>query len=248
MKGNAEYIREGSIFHGSIPHVMGTKLEMLAVGVEEEVIMPLWEKLSDLACGLDRMLNRFDPGSEVSALNLSDNPLELEMSETLSEIVALSEDYYDRTEGLFDVVDGAGKLDFGGFGKGYFLRRCEEFLRNKGVDCAFVDFGNSSILGIGHHPYGDSWKVGVVDPYTRQVVKEMSLNDRSMSTSGNSPIYSGHIRHPRTGEKCETRRLVTVVSRDALDAEVLSTVLMIADDDERQRILKNFPDAAVDIM
>jgi thiamine biosynthesis lipoprotein len=116
-------------------------------------------------------------------------------------------------------------------------------LRSKGVSCAFVDFGSSSILGIGKHPYGDSWKVGVVDPYTRLQVREISLNDCSMSTSGNAPSYSGHIRNPRTGEPCGGRKLVTVLSDNPLDAEVLSTVLMIAGDKEREIIMANFPES-----
>lgn len=240
MKSSAEYIKEGEIFHGSVPHVMGTRLEMLAVGTPEEVIMPVWERLRNLVCRLDAVLNRFEPTSEVSILNMSDNPLELEMSEELREMVELSDMYYDRTQGLFDVVDSDGKLDFGGFAKGYFLVKCDELLRRKGVKCAFVDFGGSSILGIGHHPYGDSWKVGVVDPYTKLQIKEISLVDKAMSTSGNAPSYSGHIRHPLTGEKCNDRKLVTVISANALDAEVLSTVLMIASEEEQKRILANF--------
>ena len=241
MSKNFEYIADGQIFHGYLPRVMGTRLEVLTIGESEEKMAGLWENLSSKALSLDAMLNRFDPASEVSILNHSDNPLELEMSEDLSEMVRLADEYYDRTNGLFDIVDGEGKLDFGGFAKGYFLKKCEEMLRSKGITCAFVDFGSSSILGIGKHPYGDSWKVGVVDPYTRLQVREISLNDNSMSTSGNAPTYSGHIRDPRTGAVCQGKKLVTVISENPLDAEVLSTVLMIAGDDEREQILNNFP-------
>ena len=245
MKGSFEYIEEGQIFHGHIPRVMGTRLEVLTLGMSQEIMTRLWDKVSSKALALDAMLNRFEPSSEVSILNHSDNPLELEMSEELSEMVHLADVYYDKTLGLFDIVDGEGKIDFGGFAKGYFLKKCEEMLRAKGVSCAFVDFGSSSILGIGTHPYGDSWKVGVMDPFTRMKVREISLVDRSMSTSGNSPSYSGHIRDPRTGESCQGKKLVTVLSDDPLDAEVLSTVLMIANDDERNEIMENFPKSYV---
>lgn len=241
MSKNFEYIADGQIFHGYLPRVMGTRLEVLTIGESEEKMVGLWKNLSSKALSLDAMLNRFDPASEVSILNHSDNPLELEMSEDLSEMVRLADEYYDRTNGLFDIVDGEGKLDFGGFAKGYFLKKCEEMLRSKGITCAFVDFGSSSILGIGKHPYGDSWKVGVVDPYTRMQVREIPLNDSSMSTSGNAPSYSGHIRDPRTGAPCQGRKLVTIISDNPLDAEVLSTVLMIAGDEEREQILNNFP-------
>ena len=241
MNSSFEYIEEGQIFHGYIPRVMGTRLEVLTIGVPKDKMTRLWEKISGKALSLDAMLNKFDPTSEVSILNHTDNPLELEMSEELSEMVSLADGYYDKTNGLFDIVDGEGKLDFGGFAKGFFLKKCEEMLRAKDVSCAFVDFGSSSILGIGKHPYGDSWKVGVVDPYTKMQVREVSLIDSSMSTSGNAPSYSGHIRDPRTGASYQGRRLVTILSDDPLDAEVLSTVLMIAGDEEREEIMKNFP-------
>ena len=244
MKGEVEYISEGGIFHGSIPHVMGTRLELLAVGVGHEKMKGLWDILYDKVFDLDRKLNRFDPASEVSYLNTYDNPLEQEKSGVLNEVVTLAHTYYSRTGGLFDVTDKDGKLDFGGFGKGYFLMLCNRILRDGGVDCAFVDFGSSSILGIGRHPYGESWRVGLVNPYTRMSIKEISLYDMAMSTSGNTPAYSGHIRNPFTDEVYEGRKLVNVVAEDPLDAEVLSTVLMIAGDKEKEALRKEFPAAA----
>ena len=78
MNSSYEYIEEERIFHGYIPRVMGTRLEVLTVGVPKEKMTALWEKLSAKALSLDAMLNRFDPVSEVSILNHSDNPLELE--------------------------------------------------------------------------------------------------------------------------------------------------------------------------
>ena len=243
MKGDVEYIAEGQIFHGSIAHVMGTRLELLAVGVCEDSIMRLWNQIYDRVFGLDRMLNRFEPSSEVSQLNMHDNPLEHEMSEELAHMLVMAKEYEERTRGLFDIMDDEGKMDFGGFAKGYFLKICAGMLRNAGVECAFVDFGGSSILGIGHHPYGESWKVGIVNPFTRMTIKDVELVEMAMSTSGNTPYYSGHIRNPRTGETCPDRRMTTVLSPDPLDAEILSTVLMIAGKDDKEAIDREFPAA-----
>lgn len=240
-----EYIAEGQLFHGSVPRVMGTKLEMLFVGVPQEQALVIWDSLLDVAFSLDRRLNRFDAESEVSLLNMYDSPLQMPMSQELECIVALCEQYRDKTCGLFDVVDSDGKLDFGGFGKGYFLMKCNEILRDNGVNCAFVDFGCSSILGVGHHPYGDSWQVGIVNPFTHITMATVELCDKSLSTSGNTPSYDGHIRNPHTGEACTGNRLVSVVSENPLDAEALSTALMIADEQQRAVIQKKFPDADI---
>ena len=243
MKGNVEYREDGQIFQGIIPHIMGTRLEMLSVGVSREQMLVLWDELYNRAFRLDSIMNRFDENSEVYRLNLSDDPSAELMSSELAEIFEVAQEYKYRTMGLFDVLYNSGKLDFGGFGKGYFLKECESVLRKGGVTCAFVNFGNSSILGIGHHPFGDSWKVGVVDPYTNSVIKEISLVDQAMSTSGNTPRYTGHIHNPSTGQAYSGSKLVSVVSTDPLDVEVLSTTFMLSDDSQIQQILSNFPEA-----
>ncbi len=165
------------------------------------------------------------------------------MSVELAEIVKQAEDYKRHTLGLFDIVDAQGKLDFGGMAKGWALKVLEKILRRNDVKSAFVDFGGSSILGVGSHPYGDSWKVGVVNPFNGEVIREVELVDKSMSSSGNTPTYSGHIRNPLTGEIVDSKALVTVVSNSPLDAEVLSTALMVASEDERKQIQENFPDS-----
>lgn len=240
-----EYISEAQVFHGGIPLVMGTKLEVLLAGVTEGKGLHVWDQLHDLVFSLDRMLNRFDPGSEVSQLNLSQTPLAIGAGGEIGEIIRLALQYKAKTAGLFDICMSDGKLDFGGFAKGYFLRRCAAMLREAGIECAFVDFGGSSILGIGHHPYGDSWKVGILNPYTHMSIGEIELQDSSLSTSGNTPAYTGHIRNPKTGEVCTARMLATVVSKDPLDAEVLSTVMMIASPHEQEEIRRNFPEAVI---
>ena len=240
MNPHYQYISDGQVFHVEIPLVMGTRMEMLIVGIEEAKASSVWSALHDRVIFLDRMLNRYDPKSEVSRLNLKDKADVPEMSNELRHLVDLAMNYNSRTHGLFDIHTQDGGLDFGGFAKGYFLRECKRLLRENGVECAFVDFGGSSILGIGHHPYGDCWKVGVVDPYTRSQVDEVCICNESMSTSGNSPAYEGHIRNPRTGDRCMDRKMVTIVADDPLDAEVLSTAFMVAQDEEIPIILNNF--------
>lgn len=247
MNGKTQYIGDGQMFHGEIPFVMGTRMEMIVIGLEEEKAVSIWSSLYDRVTFLDRMLNRFDPKSEVSRLNQKCETAAREMQDLLQEcsdelrhLTELAMEYNACTLGLFDIRTPEGKLDFGGFAKGYFLRECDRMFRENGVECAFVDFGGSSILGTGHHPFGDCWKVGVVDPYSHCQVEDVCICDESMSTSGNSPVYEGHIRNPRTGEKCMDRKMVTIVAEDPLDAEVLSTVFMVAQDEEIPIILNNF--------
>ncbi len=255
---NVEYLAEGQTFHGSVPLVMGTRLEVIVVGYPKDAMESLWNWACVEAEALDAILNRFNPESEISRLNRTASVKGQHPSSLLVRLIGIAKEYHDRTFGLFDVtkgwmdevlLDSSGvlslsghELDFGGLAKGYFLREFKERLSLFDVKSAFLDFGGSSIATIGHHPYGDCWKVGIRNPFTNLILSEVELVDRSMSTSGNSPRYSSHIINPFTKESVDGRKVVTVLSDDPLDAEVLSTALMVADDEQTELLQEAFPD------
>ncbi|MCQ2165742.1 MAG: FAD:protein FMN transferase [Bacteroidales bacterium] len=221
MQTETEYIREQRLFHGMVPRVMGTKLELMTVGTEEDVARNTWDEICTDAEKLDSMLNRFSPESEVSKINAMHGCDRLTLSSALLDILRLSIDCW------------------------YLQARTEAKLRRSGAECAFVDFGNSAILAIGHHPFGDSWRVSLPNPYNGAILDEFQIRDRALSTSGNTPGYTGHIVHPLTGKANVERKIVSVTDRSALDAEVLSTALMIADEGQRLRIGRSFPAAQI---
>ena len=52
--------------------------------------------------------------------------------------------------------------------------------------------------------------------------------------------YTGHIINPLTGIYNEQKKVTSILSDNPLDAEILSTVWMIADDQQREQINENF--------
>ena len=125
--------------------------------------------------------------------------------------------------------------------KGYALKKIKDILLETDIHQCFVDFGNSSILGLGHHPYGNSWKVGIKNPFVEgEIIDEIELRDESLSTSGNTSSYTKHIINPFSGEYNDERKLVCVVSRNPIEAEVLTTTLMIAPPDNKKTIINRF--------
>ncbi|HYW94650.1 MAG TPA: FAD:protein FMN transferase, partial [Bacteroidales bacterium] len=138
------------------------------------------------------------------------------------------------------------RIDSGAFGKGLALNSIKKILLQSKVSNAFISFGESSVLALGHHPYGDCWKVGIKDVFRPDTnVFVFDVNDGSVSTSGNSPNnelrYSdGHIVNPRGGETVKGYQLMSVAGPDPLDAEVLSTALILAEKSEQTTILGNF--------
>ena len=120
------------------------------------------------------------------------------------------------------------------------MKKIKELIEQENVNHAFVNFGNSSILGMGHHPYGDSWKVSFLNPYNQSLLNEFNLQNTALSTSGNTLQYTGHIMNPLTGIFNEQRKASSILSPDPLEAEVLSTVWMIANEQEQKKISEKF--------
>jgi len=127
------------------------------------------------------------------------------------------------------------KIDSGGFGKGLAIRMVKNVLIAEGPGNALVSFGESMILAMGKHPHGEYWPVAVENIFKKQSVARVArLNDQSISTSGtgfvdNNGIFrpSYNIFDPRTGETIDEPRTVSFISDDPLEAEILSTSLLI---------------------
>ena len=237
--------------------MMCTMFDMLVCDIERRPAQDIWENICSNLAGMDGLLSRFSPESEVYKIN---EGLVSTLSPDLQTVLEICSGWWLRTGGLFDITKhdfrklrwsagaidtGGEKLDFGGMGKGLALKYIQDLMESRGVTSAFVDFGSSSILAMGSHPFGPCWKTSVANPDEEGQVCEVCLKDNCLSVSGNRPSYSGHIINPGDGTPVNSRRIVTVVGRDPLEAEVLSTAMMIATPQERESIMENFPETEV---
>lgn len=256
----SDYYDSSSMFHGFLANIMGTRFDIVIIGKGKNEAEEVWEKILSELRRLERMLNRFDRESEVAQINLRAYEHPVKVSEEMWSILMDCRYYHQATLGLFDItlkdfskiIFNEGRrsvyfsrknihLDFGGYAKGYALKKIRDILIEADIHQCFVDFGNSSILGLGHHPYGNSWKVGIKNPFVEgEIIDEIELRDESLSTSGNTSSYTKHIINPFSGEYNDDRKLVCVVSRNPIEAEVLTTTLMIAPPDNKKTIINRF--------
>lgn len=254
------YYESSQMFHGSMMNIMGTRFDIIIIGKSQSESESIWFKVELELKRLNHIMNRFDKLSEASRVNLNASTSQVSVSDEMWQILNGCKSYHKKTCGLFDITlndfttvklneheqsvkftETNTSIDFGGYGKGYALKRIKEILIEHAVEHCYADFGNSSILALGHHPHGDAWKVNIDNPYEHeQIVDEIELKDVTLSISGNTPSYSGHIVIPDTGSRIKERKMVCVLSEDPLDAEVLSTVLMIANEREAEQIKQNF--------
>ncbi|UIJ46410.1 FAD:protein FMN transferase [Sphingomonas cannabina] len=134
-------------------------------------------------------------------------------------------------------------LDFGGFGKGFALDRACDVLRTAGVTSAFLCAGESSIAVVGEHPLGGGWPVAVPHPIRPGgVLAEFELRDEALSISSTvgagtaAPERAAMIR-PTDTSVITAPRTTVAIDRSGARAEVMSTALLVADDDLAGRLL-----------
>lgn len=255
----SNYYNASQLFHGSMSSVMGTQLDVLMVEGDSSLLDFVWGAVEAEVKRLDKMLNRFNEESDVALINREAGHYPVTVNEEIWEILQDCRRSYELTEGYFDItlqdfgqvlLSEAEKsvfffyeslhIDLGGYGKGYALLKIRELLEQNGIKKALVNFGNSSVLAVGSHPCGDYWPVGLDNPYTKERVADLQLCDHSLSISGNMPSHPRHIVNPRTGLFVEEQKMVSVVTKNPVEAEVLTTAFMVAPDDRIQAIADKF--------
>ena len=245
-------------------YAMHTRIEMVAVGQQECAGRELAQLLEAEVKAMERRFNRFDSRSPLAVLNTRAATQEVKVDDELFLALELCEAFRRGTAGYFDVATDTSvkgqvsymlnpnkhtvrytssgvALDMGGFAKGFALERVRKIVTDAGVESAVINFGNSSVAAIGHHPYGEWWLVGVEHTRVSGVMaREVHLCDSAMSVSGRTTRGEYHIINPRTGGTVAGEELILVEGRSALVAEVLSTALYAAPRAERTEIMKQY--------
>jgi thiamine biosynthesis lipoprotein len=142
------------------------------------------------------------------------------------------------------------ELNLGSIGKGYAVQRIGAQLRARGVRHALVSAAASSILAIGGR--GEGWSI---DLHARQLASRgplarLHLKNGAVGTSGAGEQFFaidgtryGHLLDPRTGWPAASGLLsVSVITRDAADADALATAFFVGGLDLAERYCATHPD------
>ncbi len=215
---------------------------------------------------LELVLSMYNCDAELYQLNENAFKEPFRVSVKLFEIVEKCIDFHSKTNGCFNVGYKASgilklvlaeqlllnkdeltieytakevQLDFGGIGKGIALCEIAALLKEFDVSNAFISFGGSSIITRGRHPYGDFWPLALEDGRNTT----LKLNDSALSISGfhqQNGKTQTHIIDPQTGELKHRLKLVEVKMNCPIEAEVLSTAILVATESEHQQIINAF--------
>jgi len=145
------------------------------------------------------------------------------------------------------------ELDLGAFGKGYALEKVKQMIESSAVESAFISFGESSVLAMGKHPAGGSWKVGI-NNYTEpgKSIHEFEVNNGSVSTSSNFYLNDDaelknhrHVIDPKTGKPCEDFTAVSVSASSPMLAEILSTACLLLPSEKIRELMEKYEDIEI---
>lgn len=138
-------------------------------------------------------------------------------------------------------------LTLDGIAKGFVVDRTVAALAASGAERVMVDAGGDIASG-GVGVAGDPWTIGVEDPARPGTfLGRVRLAGEAVATSGDymqaftEDRRHHHILDPRTGRSPDHTSSVTVVAGTAMDADALSTSLLVLGPDAGLALLRGFP-------
>ena len=200
---------------------MHTRVDIILISrLDKASMLTIVEQMKERISDIETMGNCFTTDSELSRFNAGELPCEA-LSAELHDILRQCDQWKEETGGLFDVTVEGG-VNLSGFLKGYALDQMRPILENHGIADALLNFGNSSVMALGsQHNDGKGWMVENLNG------EQFILNDECLTTSGNETPERRHIINPLTHEYVEGQRMVSVVTKNAAEGEVRSTVALL---------------------
>ena len=155
----------------------------------------------------------------------------------------------DEVKGEVFLKKKGMKIDLGGIAKGYAADRAIVILKEKGIDNAIVAVAGD-VKAIGKRPDGKAWHIGVRHPREKEkILGTIDLTDMAVSTSGDyerffikNDILYHHILDPRTGEPSRRSQSVTIIARDGIVADALSTGVFVLGPETGMALIERMQD------
>lgn len=172
------------------------------------------------------------------------NPTELEAARSLVGWQKIKLDGRRRTAKL---ETPGMRLDLGGIAKGYAGDEAQKVLKKHGITRAMVEMGGDIVVS-GPPPGAKGWTIRVPNAGEDRGPVDLPFSNTAISTSGDTEQFTiidgvqySHVVDPRTGQALTNRIQATIVARDGLTSDPLSTVLTILSEEERARLLRHYP-------
>jgi FAD:protein FMN transferase len=138
------------------------------------------------------------------------------------------------------------QLDLGGIGKGYGDDCAQEVLKKHGITRALVEAGGDIVVS-DPPPGKKGWKIQVDNAGTGAAPPTLLFANCAVSTSGDTEQFVeiggkrySHIINPHTGQALTDRIAVTIVARDGLTSDSLSTAVSVLGVERGQALTRTY--------
>ncbi len=139
------------------------------------------------------------------------------------------------------------RLDLGGIAKGFADDEAQKVLKSHGITRALVEMGGDIVVS-GPPPDTNGWTIRVQNAGDEKGPADMKFANCAISSSGDTEQYVviagkrySHVVDPYTGWALTSRVQATVIARDGLTSDPVSTAITLLDPNGRERLLKAFP-------
>lgn len=233
------YKKDSVVSHLNKTGFLNTNFEVARLIEEAKKFYELSEGKFDISIG---------PLTEIwkEALDKKELPREREIEIALK-LVGCDYIHVDKETHSIKFKKKGMKVDLGGIAKGYAVDATVKELKRKGIDSAIVNAGgNLYCLGT---KFGQPWQVGLQHPRIKtQILNTLSLINKAVATSGDYEQYMEidskryfHIIDPQTGYPVRNDVLsVSVIAKDAMTADALSTSIFVLGKDKGNELFKNY--------
>lgn len=166
---------------------------------------------------------------------------------------SLNEAYSAKKEmelsGSFVTTNG-GFIDVGAVAKGFALKEIVAFLEKEGVNKYIINAGGQVHVGTKYRT--DKYKIGIKNPDGGDNLLIVNAEKIGISTSGGyerkfevDGIMYNHIINPKTLYPANYMKSVSVISKDPLLADALTTILFLMPIEDGLEYIKNYDAEAI---
>jgi thiamine biosynthesis lipoprotein len=128
-------------------------------------------------------------------------------------------------------------ITLAGVAKGYAVDQAIEALSRGHIRHALVNAGGD-IRALGGKTETLPWRVAIRDPKNKaHIATTIELYDRAVATSGTYQRSFNDIIHPKVGKPAQEVLSATVVARNAIDADILATCMLITGAEKSKELL-----------
>lgn len=171
---------------------------------------------------VDDVFSTYKETSEIARINRKELVPEAASAE-MREVLQLSEETKQATNGYFDIKKPDGSLDPSGLVKGWAIRNAARLLEKRGHTDFYVDAGGDvQVKGVNEKDR--PWSIGIRSPFAPDtIVKVIYPRGAGVATSG-AYLRGAHIWDPHTGAAAESELAsISVIGPDVYEADRFAT-------------------------